>query len=94
MNLRERSRIFLNDAIQILRETLLDILFLSHMYGKSTVVLCDDMVQNVLQTIIKANLTHFSHWYISGLVQDCINSSALAVELLLSFTKPLICALE
>ena len=33
------------------------------------------------------------HQYINGLVQDCSNSSALAMELLQSCTKPLICDL-
>ena len=31
-----------------------------------------------------------NHWYIHGLVQDCSHSSALALELLQSCTKPLI----
>ena len=30
-------------------------------------------------------------WWINGLVQDCSNSSALAMELLQSCTKPLMC---
>ena len=36
---------------------------------------------------------HYCNNYIDGFVQDCSNSSALAMELLQSFTKPLIHAL-
>ena len=34
-------------------------------------------------------LSLFANAYIDGLVQDCSNSNALAMELLQSYTKPL-----
>ena len=36
-------------------------------------------------------LAHWCEHYMDGLVQDCSNSSALAMELLQACTKPLIC---
>ena len=35
-------------------------------------------------------LLFYHHWYIDGFVQDCIISSALAMEIVQSCTKPLI----
>ena len=37
------------------------------------------------------NILNMSEWYINGIVQDCSKSSALAMELLQSCTKPSIC---
>ena len=40
--------------------------------------------------MVKLDKITFASDYIDGLVQDCNNSSALALELLQSCTKPLI----
>ena len=43
----------------------------------------------LIQTIVKEAIDiPVAMWYIDGLMQDCSNSSALAMELLQSCSKP------
>ena len=52
---------------------------------------CWEMIENACTCIFsETNSAPLGAWYFDGLVQDCSNSSANALELLQSCTKPLI----
>ena len=37
---------------------------------------------------------HFEWYYVDGLVEDCSNANALALELLQACTKPMMCSVK